>query len=215
MVMLAGEWWQSGTFWAAAAVIVTGVAAIGAVWATLRAANPKRRLLYRVYSCTPLLNPTASVPGGTLTVMHGTNALAIPWVVEIQLINAGRRDIVASMFHNGDSIVLDLGVPIVALLRTATSSRTQRPPAAEVDGGVLTVPPCLLVKRHTVTFSVLVDGADPQLECLAPLTDIDVAEGRRPVSAAATVAEVADTVVPGPLGLFSVLAEAILDRRRR
>nr|WSY54963.1 hypothetical protein OG999_35725 [Streptomyces sp. NBC_00886] len=220
MVTLAGEWLQSGTFWGAAAVIVAVLAAGSAVWATLRAANPKRRLLYRIYSRTPLLNPTASVPGGSLTVMHGTSALANPWVVEVELINAGRRDISASMFHNGESITLDLGVPIIALLHTETSSRTQRPPTAVVNGRVLTVPPCLLGKRHTATFSLLVDGDEPQLECLAPLTDVDVAEGRRPGSAAMTIAEVADAAIPAVVGfpmagVFSQLMQGVLNRRRR
>jgi hypothetical protein len=223
MMTLAGAWWQSGTFWAAAAVVVAVFAALSAVWATMRAANPKRRLLYRIYSRTPLLNPTASVPGDTLTVTHGTNALANPWVVEVQLINAGRRDISASMFHNGEPITLNLGVPIIALLNSGTSSRTQRPPEAQVNGNILTVPPCLLGKRHTATFSLLVDGADPELECLAPLTDVDVAEGRLPGSTALTMAEVASAAasalpVLGLPPLIDVLGQSmqrILDRRRR
>lgn len=174
MATLAGEWWESPTLWTSLGLVV----ALFAAWATLHAAHPKRRLIYRVISDTPLLNPTAHLPGGQLSVVHGNRTLAEPRLVEAQLINAGRRDIVASWFHNAEPIELTLEVPIIALLEVETTSRTQRAPQAAIDAQKLTLPPCLLPKGVAITFALLVDGSEPQLSCLAPLTDVKVVEGR-------------------------------------
>ncbi|MFB8083897.1 hypothetical protein [Streptomyces sp. NPDC055992] len=199
MGMLAAEWYESDTFWTAASVIAAVAVGLGAIWATLRAARPKLRLLFWVCSDTPLLNTSGNDIAGTLTVLHNSVVLTEPRVVEVQLINAGRHDIAASMFHDGDPVCLDLGICIVALLEVSTTSATHRPPAVEVTGNTLTIAPSLLARQQAVTFSLLVDGPSPELSCLASLTDVDVQPVRQQPRQSARAAVFAANVAQGLL----------------
>lgn len=89
MILAAGYLWTND-FWntfltVLAAVLVGG----GAMWATLYAVNPKKRLIWRSD-----VNE-AIIPDGvsTLSVLHAATPVSEPRLVDLQLKNNGRRDI--------------------------------------------------------------------------------------------------------------------------
>jgi hypothetical protein len=171
----------SGTFWGAVggiAALTALVLGVPALWLTWRQANPKRRLLYGMPVAAPLLN--AHGLGRRLEVRFEDQALAEPRVVEVTLFNAGRQAIPSDAFDRARPVVLDVGAPIVELLKVTT------PPghpgfAVEIDGPALRIGPDLIPRRQKLSFSLLVDGPTPKLSCReAPLIDIDVRPGNPP-----------------------------------
>src|SRR4051794_11545497 len=102
---LAGEsfYASSGSFWVTAAGVVVAAAAI---WVGWRAANPKRRLRYGMPVVTPLINAVPGAPPG-IEVRHNGRRLTYPYVVEMRLVNEGRRDIPSAAFDQHRPLTLD------------------------------------------------------------------------------------------------------------
>ncbi|MFD5115189.1 hypothetical protein ACFWNG_23195 [Streptomyces sp. NPDC058391] len=173
-MMLAGEWYESGNFWAASAVFATLAAGAAAVWAALRAAYPKRRLTYFLANKTRLLARPSGLSEGVLTVTHNGNVLMDPHIVEVQIANTGRRDIPGSLYDNGEPITLEVCADIVELLDITWYGNTHVTPTATVVGSALKVGPTLIPKGQKTSFSLLVDGREPHLMFTASLVDVDI-----------------------------------------
>ncbi|MFB8351008.1 hypothetical protein [Streptomyces niveus] len=179
-MLTASRWYESGSFWQFAITIVVAVAvgALGA-FATTRASNPKRRLTYRTLANTSLFVASHSQTGA-LSVTHLGTAVARPRVIELELKNAGRRDITATQFHAGESIVFDLRAQVVAVLEVTSSPDGAVAPAVTLTSqvGQIQIPPCLLMRKQTVWVSLLVDGSGADVRCVAaPLVDVQVRQG--------------------------------------
>lgn len=175
-MLIANPWYESGSFWqfAITTVVAVTVGALGA-FATMRASNPKRRLEYRSTANTSLL--TSHEGAGRLEVTYDATPVAEPRVIELELWNAGRRDITAIQFHDNGAITYDLGVSVVDVLKVASSPAGTAAPAVLVDdrGKGIAVPPFLLKRNQTVSISILVDGPERPVTCLeAPLIDVQV-----------------------------------------
>ncbi|MEV8318406.1 hypothetical protein AB0Q95_30025 [Streptomyces sp. NPDC059900] len=173
----AGSWYASATLWAALAVFGGLTTGFFAGWATLRAANPKRQLDYWMSAKTNLLK-AADGAGSSLEVHHAGGTLTDPHVLQIKMINKGRRDISSDHYDGGLPIRLDVGVQIVELLKLASEPSSLHLPTGTIDGTALKIGPSLIAKRQTITSSVLVDGSGPEITCRASLQDVDVREGR-------------------------------------
>jgi hypothetical protein len=104
-MLLASAWYSSATLWAALAVPASLIAGFAAAWATVKATAPKRQLAYRLRRATPLLTAT----GTTLEVRLAGTVLTDPQIMEIQLVNRGKRDIGSELYDTGKPILLDLG----------------------------------------------------------------------------------------------------------
>ena len=179
-MLIATPWYESGSFWqfAITTLVAVAVGFLGA-FATLRASNPKRRLAYRTVSNTSLFVASHSQTGA-LTVAHHGTTVQRPRVVELELKNAGRRDITAAQFHAGESIVYDLGADVVAVLEVASHPSGSVTPSVSISTGnrrQIVIPPCLLTRKQSVSISLLVDGSARPVRCLgAPLVDVQVRE---------------------------------------
>ncbi|MFG2339573.1 hypothetical protein [Streptomyces yangpuensis] len=138
-------------------------------------------------TATPLLNAADNV-SGSLVVNHGTTALTNPHVVEVQLINKGRRGISSSQFDAGQPIRLDVGAPIVELLQVTSEPSSLHLPTTAIDGCALKVGPSLIAKGQTLTFALLVDGPNPQFTCQAALVDVALMNKRDPARQQTTAA---------------------------
>ncbi|MFE5663388.1 hypothetical protein ACFQ7W_05595 [Streptomyces niveus] len=180
-MLTASRWYESGSFWQFAITIVVAVSlgALGA-FATMRASNPKRRIVYRTLANTSLFVASHSQTGA-LAVTHGTTPVSRPRVIELELKNSGRRDITLAQFHDGESIKYDLGAEVVAVLGASTSPVGSMAPTVETEPAVpgsLNIRPFLLMRKQVVRISVLVDGAEAEVKCLRmPLIDVDRREG--------------------------------------
>ncbi|SCF23805.1 hypothetical protein GA0070558_1772 [Micromonospora haikouensis] len=177
-MVMAGQWYESGTFWSAA--VGTLVAVLGLIVGPLiarRVQEARRRLLFSMPTATPLIR-TTRFSAANLEVRHDGKPLSHPHVLEIRLTCQGRHDIPSAMFDGGQPLRLDVGVPIINVLDTNSSPDTAPHPEWAADGTAITIGPSLIKKNQTITFALLVDGPDPQLTCPhPPLIDVDVQPG--------------------------------------
>jgi hypothetical protein len=206
-MILADAWYASGTFWAIAGVAVALVFGVAAVWVTWWVGNPRRRLVYGMPSVTRLLNDSDGI-AGSLEVRRDGKVLTDPYVVTLQLANRGRFDIPRSLSDAGTPLRLDVGTPIVEVLKVASSPTEFKRPAVVAGDSWVDLGPSLISRGQTVEIVLLADGPAPVLTCPErPLIDVEMRElsdddFRTPLTkAAGLVGEVAVVSVPlvGPL----------------
>src|ERR1039457_824334 len=191
----AGGWYLSGTFWAAAGVVVAVLAAVAVVWVTLAVGFPRRRLYFGLRASAPLLAAPAGIRGD-LELRHRGTALADPRVVTVELVSRGRRDIPSEAFDSGQPLVLDIGARIVEVLQVTSGPGILPGPRITAEGAALKVGPSLIGRRQEITISVLTDDGEPSLACHGPLIDVQVrqrAEGLPAAPVKATVVAAAGT----------------------
>lgn len=216
MDLAGSHFFTSATFWGPAIGAIVGVLTTAVVvWVTLRAANPKRRLLYSMPVVTPLLNTRPDLPQD-IEVRRAGSVLAHPYVVNVELTSRGRRDIAREAF-GGDPIRLDVGAPIIDCLKISTSPSDRPHPVWNVDGSKLLVGPSLIGRRQSTVFSLLVDGPSPRLsKPMQTLTEVrllpwDSASGAVGVPAGAVILVAGLTIFVGGIAsergvLWGVLA---------
>ncbi|WP_461028561.1 hypothetical protein [Streptomyces sparsus] len=172
----ASEWYTSGVFWSAGAVVTAALAAAATVWATLRAAGRRRgSLTVHMSHAGRLLNATTSVRSSLQVVRNGT-PLADPRLLRLTLSNIGRQDVPSSAYDNGRPIRLAVGAPIVEMINSESRPAGRALPQASVSGDAVLIGPGLIAAGQTLTFSLLVDGPSPSLSCHTALIDVDVEE---------------------------------------
>ncbi|MEU9917822.1 hypothetical protein [Streptomyces sp. NPDC051001] len=173
-VIAADPFWASGTFWAAAAVVVAVLVGIGAMWATLRAAHPKRRIAYDS-EATAIVASNHPL-GSTLEVRRNGILLTNPYIVRVDIKNTGRRDITSNEFDNASPLRFDLGVPILEVLNAESTPREAQLPAYEVSGRELHIKPSRIGKETIASYTVLVEGS-PRPSLTHSLIDVQVTRG--------------------------------------
>jgi hypothetical protein len=202
-VIASAPFYASATFWAAAAVFAAIFMGIGAMWATMRASNPKRRIAYW-FQDTPLLQGHQSLDGSLEMRRNGT-VLGDPRLVRIQLRNTSRRDVASASFDQGEPFRVDLDTPILDVLGVETQPATAQPPPATPDGAELRIGPGRIGRGSQVTYLLLIDGP-PSYACRHALIDVKVVEADDldyDPRAARLVALIAMTVVAFAATLFA------------
>jgi hypothetical protein len=206
-----GHWYASLTFWTITGPVVAVLSTLVIIWATIRVANPKRRLMYAMPVITPLLNNVNGITGN-IEVRRDGQPLTNPRVVELKLSTRGRNDIPRSAFDGERPIRLDIGTPIVQCLTVTTHPADRTMPQPTIDGTALLIHPTLIGKRQTTVYSLLIDGPQPTLsKPEQTLTDVDIQnhDPDEPVTAVAAVAAVAVAAVAAVVGLAAVAAAAV------
>lgn len=97
-----------------------------------------------------------------------------PYILIVRLISRSRRDIPSDIFDQNRPIILDVGVPIIALL--PSDDNNDPSPKFEYSGSVLKIGPDLIGRRQDMTFTILADGASARLESEAHLINGRVLE---------------------------------------
>jgi hypothetical protein len=92
-----------------------GIAAtlLGALVAYL-VGSVKRTLIYGMEAPTALVNQLSA--GDEIQVMRGPEKLVNPHLIQLELTLRGRRDITSEDWHENAPLVLDVGVPILAVV---------------------------------------------------------------------------------------------------
>ncbi|MFF0009935.1 hypothetical protein [Streptomyces sp. NPDC005374] len=163
----------SETFW-------TAMGAVGAVlaiptalfigWLGYRAVWPRRRIYWSARVST--LTHTAA--HGTLTITHGTTTLSNPHVVEIDLSNVGNKDLEPAQF-NGQPIEVTSTADVIAVLNETSRPTAQRVLPATVGAKTLSLNPATpLHQGQTLTYIMLVDGSDPQIDLRASASNTHI-----------------------------------------
>jgi hypothetical protein len=185
-MLIAKPWYEDGSFWQFAITTLVAVA-VGALaaFATMRAANPKRRLDYSTRTNASLFIASHNQTGALRVTHHGT-PVSRPRIIELEVRNAGRHDITGAHFHGGEALKFDLGADAVGVLGVTSSPSGTVVPAVGIDASaprIVVIPPTLLARRQVIRATFLVDGPRAEVNCTqAPLIDVAVRQG-------ATVAE--------------------------
>ncbi|MBB4714443.1 hypothetical protein [Streptomyces luteogriseus] len=180
-MLIAESWYESGSFWQFAITTIVAVA-VGALaaWATMRSANPKRRLNYGTRTNASLLIASHS-QSGALQVTHNGTPVSRPRIVELELRNSGRRDITAAQFHANEPLKFNLGADVVGVLGMASEPSGTIAPSIELPHAtprVIAIPPSLLARKQVFRVALLVDGPRAEVCCVqAPLVDVAVRSG--------------------------------------
>ena len=132
MIDAAGQWYTSGTFWAAAAVFVALLVGIPTFWVTW---VPRQRLFYGARPPTPLLTAGAAIDD--LEIRQRGRQLAAPHLVDVTLTARGRRDIPSSAFDQGRPLVFDVGASIVEVLQIRSDPSSALTPPVTCTGSVV------------------------------------------------------------------------------
>ncbi|MEV6107517.1 hypothetical protein AB0M28_22845 [Streptomyces sp. NPDC051940] len=173
-VVAASAFWASGTFWTAVAVLTSAMIGVGAMWATLRAAHPKRRIAYDI-EATAIESPHHAL-GGILELRRDGVTLSNPHIVRVDIKNTGRRDIASSSFDNSSPIRIGVGAPVLDVLNTGSTPVETQAPAYEVVGHELHIKPGRIGKGALATYTLLVNGA-PRTSFASPLIDVQIVRG--------------------------------------
>lgn len=170
MNLAGGDFYTSG-IWTFIGVVLGVLGTLVLAWVTLRAANPKRPVLYWAGNTTPLLSRETGLPQLKVSMRPKPGRriwnpcgqeLKSPHIVKVELISRGRADITPSAF-GGNPLRLDVGASIVEFLDVTTTPDDRQVPEVRADGTALLVEPVLIGKRETIGISVLVDGPSPVL----------------------------------------------------
>ncbi|MEU5256700.1 hypothetical protein [Streptomyces longwoodensis] len=176
MTILAGKWYENVDVWT---LIVTSLVALvvgwAGAWVAFRAANPKLRIDWIVRLNDPLIEPAHA--SSRITLQADGTPVTHPRIIEIQVSNSGRKDIVGSMFNDGESLLFDLGAPIITILDVEDQPAEGAPELEWARDGTsqVGIPPCHFARGRTVKYRFLVDGPNAPIKVVRqPLVDVNV-----------------------------------------
>ncbi|MFC3572933.1 hypothetical protein ACFOZ0_06505 [Streptomyces yaanensis] len=201
----------SETFWTALGSVAAALGVLATLyvgWLAWRTAVPRRKVRWEA-EVKPLLH---GVGHGALTVSHSGATLSRPHVLELKLTNAGNRDLEASHF-GGQPIDFTSSAVFIDVLAQSSSPSSQRVIPVTFSGTKLILTPGTLHRRQTVTYTALVDGADPTIDAVASLSNGDF-QRRRAASADQSERRLQVTVaIMGLLtSVVAVVVQALTDR---
>jgi hypothetical protein len=169
---MAGEWYTSGTFWAAAGFVAVVVFGALTIIVTYLVSTAHRELNYSIITNVPLLGRVAKAARQDLKVIYRGDHVPNPRIVTIRLAARGRKDIRSNEFDQGKPLIFDLGVPIINVV----SSSAEAQEVTNAHGTTIEFGPSLIRKRRVLLFNVLVDDVVQSVTCRNPLIDIPVEE---------------------------------------
>lgn len=171
--MQIAEAWYNHPAWGFIGTVVGVIAIVAGIWAAFRAAVPRMRLRYSMSGATRLIAMQIG-----LTVTRDGQELKDPWVATVMLAADGRQDIPEDAFSKARPLVMELGVPIVALLETRYTPADAPVPAVTTEGTTLQIGPDLLHRDSILTMAVLLDGGRPELRPPSRvLVDVQLKQG--------------------------------------
>lgn len=181
MLILAAAAEPADDIWAAVQAVTAVVAipvTISLGWLAYRAVWPRRKLRWSA-RVRPLMSHGAAHTNRLAVDFQGVR-LARPHIVEVELSNVGNKDLEPVHF-NGRSVDIHSSVSVVDVLQHGSSPSVQRTLQPVVIGGRVSLATATPLHRgQTLTYVLLVDGADPEIELRASVSNARIE--RVPVS---------------------------------
>lgn len=158
---------------AALTVAICGlvVTAIAAYYARRALFPPRRRITISVPSATHLLRTVdASI---NLSILLNGERIHRPHLVRVLVSNTGRYAIESARYDKDRAIMLDLGVPILAVLE-ARGTPPNFARAESVRGTRLLLGPELIQRAQTFAVDVIAEGLPSPVQAISFVTDTEV-----------------------------------------
>lgn len=173
-MLASAHWYSSNSFLAVAGIAATLLVGGLGVWITYLVGTVRYKLFYSLPVCTSLLAAPSGAARKDIKVTRLGTELQDPYILIVRLLSRSRGDIPSTIFDQNRPIILDVGVPIVALL---PSDDIKDPlPKFEYEGSMLKIGPDLIGKRQEMVFTILADGESAQLKGEAHLINGRVLE---------------------------------------
>jgi hypothetical protein len=168
----------SSPLWIPLGVLVALLVGAALIWLTWRLVFARQRIFYSVLE-TPLIARRTAF-SKQLRITYGTDdteqEFTDPRVVRIRLISRSAKDIGTAAFNDHAPLVVDLGVPAVAILSDQDPGQPYSP-AIGTQPSKIEIPPQKIRKGQIIIINVLVDGRPSvMVPKNHPLLDVDVAE---------------------------------------
>lgn len=160
-------WYNTTLTWGVVAAVIS-LAALYVGWCAIPA-RPTTLYFWRRTE-VQLVRGDSEVPV-ELEIRRNGAVVHDPHLVQVLLSTRGRADIGQDAFTG--PIVLDIGAPIVDVLKCVSDAEHIPAPPWEIEGTTLHVGPALIARRHELTFSLLIDGP-PTMTSLGGGHDADV-----------------------------------------
>lgn len=174
-MVIAEQWYQSGTFWTAAGVAATLLVGIGAIIVALLSYNTSKSKRFLDCFLEVIADLGHYLPAGDseIQVTKGNKRIREPYLVEVRIKFNGRPDISAADWDGGKPMKLDVHVPIVSLVEAKSLPAHYSMPDSKVDGSIIILEPGLIRRGQEITFTTLVDGY-PRLSVDSRLINVKV-----------------------------------------
>lgn len=159
-MVVAGQWYQSGTFWTAAGVAATLLVGIGTIIVAFLSYNTSKSKRFLDYYLMVIADLGHYLPAGDseIQIIRGTERIDKPHLVEIRFKYNGRSDISAADWDGGKPMKIDVHVPIVSMIEAKSFPAHYSTPEAKIGGSIITLEPGLIRRNQEISFTVLVDG---------------------------------------------------------
>jgi hypothetical protein len=133
-VLVANDFYASGTFWLTAVLVVLTVALL--VFAA-RTLPPKRRLVFGIRTATPMVQGPAGT-AADIEVRRRSDGykLTQPYHLEVMLENRGRSPIEEGDFSKSRPVRFHLAAPIRIVYEVQSQPSSLAPPSLNVTGQV-------------------------------------------------------------------------------
>src|SRR6266516_6502104 len=164
----------SSLFWATLLLILLTliIAAVGIL--TWRSGVRRRRVMCSIVSRSRLL----TAPEGMrdeLQILYEDERLVDPYVLILEIANAGRASIPSALFDRNRGIVFKLPSLILKVLSVEHTPTSAPTPTLVANESTLELRPELLMRGEVIRTSLLIEGPIDNLAlCLNPLGDVSV-----------------------------------------
>jgi hypothetical protein len=135
------------------------------------AAFPRRRLLYSMPLVAPM-RPNSGEHHSDLEVIRDGTKVKSPYIVELQLVSRGRKDIPSSSYDSSDPVQFAIGSKIIEILSLTATPSSPPPPKLSIAGSSIELGPSLIGKRQRIKITLLTEGRPSVLRCASPLIDV-------------------------------------------
>lgn len=160
------------TFTNVIGILAIVIAVIGVTAQQFLPIHLARRLYYSMEVAAPLLTAPSGAQPLDLRVLHGAQILKNPCFCEVSIKMQGQGELTSRDFDQDMPIRLRVGAPIISLLQVSFEPTREPVPKVKIEGDAIEIGPSLIRKREAMHFSVLADGAKPQIKCENPVIGV-------------------------------------------
>jgi hypothetical protein len=154
------------------ALLTGGVTAFVTMWVARRRTQPHPEFV-KSLDVTPLLTTVEGEDAGRLKVAYDGALIADPHLARLRVSCRSEKEIPSDWFDRGKPFILDLGVPIGALIGNPFGSAVEETRFSWTPGGQISIRPYLISNGIMLEAKVITEGR-PHIEYRGKPRDVEV-----------------------------------------